>query len=194
MFSLLLPMCVLSIAHGQQGKDISSHPESSPVEGLEVPLYQDRIMDLANILKPDEIKILFGKTIFLRMATTTHLAILIIPDLQGEVLEKYSLRVFNTWKLSRCDIDNGVLILVAMKNRALRVEVGLGLEPILTNEARKRIIDEDIIPLFRAGDFYGGLDSGVTSIIKILTSSQEYKEILSRPSNCSRGAGSELNE
>ena len=151
-------------------------------------------MDLANLLKPDEIKILFGKTIFLRMATTTHLAILIIPDLQGQVLEKYSLRVANTWKLGRCDINNGILILMAMKDRKLRIEVGLGLESILTNEASKRIIDGDIIPLFKAGDFYGGLDSGLTSIIKILTSSQEYKEILSRPSKCSGGAGSELNE
>jgi uncharacterized protein len=194
LFSLLLPTGVLSTAHGQQCKDFSGHPESAPVEGLEVPLYQDRIMDLANLLKPDEIKILFGKTIFLRMATTTHLAILIIPDLQGQVLEKYSLRVANTWKLGRCDINNGVLILVAVKDRKLRIEVGLGLEPILTNEACKRIIDEDIIPLFKAGDFYGGLDSGVTSIIKILTSSQEYKEILSRPSKCSGGARSELNE
>ena len=194
LFSLLLPLGVLSTAHGQQLKDISGHHENAPVEGLEVPLYQDRVMDLANVLKRDEIEILAGKTVFLQMATTTHLAILIIPDLQGEVLEKYSLRVANTWKLGRCDINNGILILMAMKDRKLRIEVGLGLESILTNEASKRIIDEDIIPLFKAGDFYGGLDSGLTSIIKILASSPEYKEILTCLSKCSGGAGSELNE
>jgi len=194
LFSLLLPIGFLSTAHGQQLKDISGHPESAPVEGLEVPRYQDRVMDLANVLKPDEIEILAGKTVFLQMATTTHLAILIIPDLQGEVLEKYSLRVAKTWKLSRCDINNGILILMAMKDRKLGIEVGLGLERILTNEASKRIIDEDMVPLFKAGDFYGGLDSGLNSIIKILASSQEYKEILTHLSKCSGGAGSEPNE
>jgi uncharacterized protein len=131
---------------------------------------------------------------FLQLATTTQLGILIIPDLQGEVLEKYSLRVANKWKLGRCDINNGVLILVAVKDRALRIEVGLGLESILTSEACKRIIEESITPFFKAGDFYGGLDSGVTSIAKILTSSQEYKDIYSRPCKCPGGAGSELNE
>jgi len=191
-FLLLLPVGVLATAYGQQLQDISGHSEKASV--LEVPLNRDRVMDLANVLETAEIDVLKGKMTFLQLATTTQLGILIIPDLQGEVLEKYSLRVANKWKLGRCDINNGVLILVAVKDRALRIEVGLGLESILTNEACKRIIEESIIPFFKAGDFYGGLDSGVTSIAKILTSSQEYRDIYSRPCKCSGGAGSGLNE
>jgi uncharacterized protein len=80
-----------------------------------------------------------------------------------------------------------------MKDRKLRIEVGLGLESILTDEACKRIIDEDMIPLFKAGDFYGGIDSGVTSITKLLTSSQEYKDIYSRPHKCSEEVDSQPN-
>jgi len=185
-------MGVLAAAYGQPLQDISRHSEKSSV--LEVPLNQDRVMDLANVLKTAEIDILKGKMTLLHLATTTQLGILIIPDLQGEVLEKYSLRVANKWKLGRCDINNGVLILVAVKDRALRIEVGLGLESILTDEACKRIIEGSIIPFFKAGDFYGGLDSGVTAIAKILTSSQEYKDIYSRPCKCSGEADSELNE
>jgi uncharacterized protein len=192
VFLLLLPVGVPAAAYGRSLQDISGHSEEACV--LEVPLYRDRVMDLANVLETAEIDILKGKMTFLQLATTTQLGILIIPDLQGEVLEKYSLRVANTWKLGRCDIKNGVLILVAVKDRALRIEVGLGLESILTNEACKRIIEESIIPFFKAGDFYGGLDSGIASITKILTSSQEYKDIYSRPCKCSGGAGSELNE
>ena len=189
---LLLPIGVLAAAYGQQLQDISGLSEKASV--LEVPLHRDRVMDLADVLETAEIDVLKGKMTFLQLATTTQLGILIIPELQGEVLEKYSLRVANEWKLGRCDINNGILILVAVKDRALRIEVGLGLEFILTNEACKRIIEESIIPFFKAGDFYGGLDSGIASIIKILTSSQEYKDIYSRPCKCSGGAGSELNE
>lgn len=194
LFSLILLEGFFAIAHGQQLRDISGHPENDSTPGLEVPLYRDRVMDLANILKPAEAEILKGKIILLQLATTTQLAILIIPDLQGEVLEKYSLRVANTWKLGRCDINNGVLILMALKDRVLRIEAGLGLESILTNEACERIIEESIIPFFKAGDFYGGLDSGVTSIAEFLTASQEYKDMYSRPCKCSGCADSERNE
>jgi uncharacterized protein len=179
LFLLLLLVGVQATAHSQPHQEIPESPEKAPVERLEVPPHRDRVMDLANVLKTPEIEFLKGKTVLLEMATTTPLAILIIPDLQAEVLEKYSLRVASTWKLGRSDINNGILILVAMKDRKLRIEVGLGLESILTNEACKRIIDEDMSPYFKAGDYYGGLDSGVSAITKVLTSSQEYRDILS---------------
>jgi uncharacterized membrane protein YgcG len=179
LFLLLLLVCVHATAHSQLLQEIPESPEKAPVEKLEVPPHRNRVMDLANVLKTPEIEVLKGKTAFLEMATTTPLAILIIPDLQGEVLEEYSLRVANIWKLGRSDINNGILILVAIKDRKLHIEVGLGLESILTNEACKRIIDEDMKSFFKAGDFYGGLDSGVSAITKFLTSSQEYRDILS---------------
>jgi uncharacterized protein len=105
--------------------------------------------------------------------TSTQMAILIIPSLQGQVLETYSLRVANTWKLGRKDLNNGVLILVAMQDRKLRIEVGLGLEAILTNEACKKIIDDDIVPLFKKGEYYQGIDSGVGAITRLLQSKKE---------------------
>lgn len=194
LFPLILLIGVLTTAWSQSRQDISNIPDKALFEGLEVPRYQGPVVDLAGVLKPSEAEVLIGKSIFLQLATTTQLAILIIPELKGEVLEKYSLRVANTWKLGRCDINSGVLILMAMKDRALRIEVGLGLESILTNAACKRIIEEDMVPLFKAGDFYGGLDSGVTSISNILTSSQEYRDIISRIHPCPGAVGPEPHE
>jgi len=194
LFLLFFSAGLFVTVQGQALQGISGHSENGAIEGLEVPPYRDRLMDLANVLQPAETEILKGKMIFLQLATTTQLAILIIPDLKGQVLENYSLRVANTWKLGRCDINNGVLLLVAVKDRATRIETGLGLEFILTDETCKQIIEKEIIPFFRAGDFYRGLDSGVTSITKILTSSQEYKDLYSRPCTCAVETGSKPNE
>jgi uncharacterized protein len=98
---------------------------------------------------------------------------LIIPGLQGEVLENYSLRVANTWKLGQKERNNGVLILIAMQDRALRVEVGLGLENTLTNEACKGIIENEIVPFFRKGEYYQGIDAGVNAILRVLNMQQD---------------------
>jgi uncharacterized membrane protein YgcG len=141
-------------------------------------------MDLANILEYTEIEHLESKIQGLKADTTTNLAMLIIPELQREVLERYSRGVADAWELGRCDINNGVLILIAMKDRSLRIEFGLGLESILTNEAYKKIIDQTMIPYFKASDLYSSLDYSPNSIIETLSSSQKHKEIFSGTHNC----------
>ena len=175
----------MAIPAGTFAAECSRPLQNAPANRLEVPIINGPVMDLADVLAPAEIEHLKDKIQRLKADNTTEMAVLIVANLQGESLEEYSLRVANTWKLGRCGINNGVLILVAMKDRALRIEVGLGLESILTNAACKKIIDQNIIPFFKANDFYGGLDSGVNSIIKILASSREYRDILSSAHNCS---------
>jgi uncharacterized protein len=125
-------------------------------------------MDLAGILKDSEAADLKAKLRRLEIDTAAQIAILTIPDLQGEVLEKYSLRVANAWKLGQIILNNGVLLLVAMRDRKLRIEVGLGLENILTNETCKEIIGNEMIPLFKKGEYYQGIDKGVSAIIRLL--------------------------
>ena len=147
--------------------------ESEAVRQLEVPALRDRVMDLAGALKDTESTDLRAKLTSLERDTTTQMVVFIIPSLKGEVLEKYSLRVANTWKLGRKDLNNGVLMLVAMQNRALRIEVGLGLETILTNEVCKKIIDNDIVPLFKNGEYYQVIDSGVSALTRLLESRKE---------------------
>lgn len=95
----------------------------------------------------------------------TQIAVLIIPTLNGESLEEYTLRVAETWKLGQEDKDNGALLLVAIEDREMRIEVGYGLEDRLTDLMTGRIITERIIPAFRNGDLDSGVQAGVEAMI-----------------------------
>ena len=97
-----------------------------------------------------------------------QLAVLIIPSTENESIEQYALRVAENWKLGRKGIDDGVLLVVAKNDRALRIEVGYGLEGSLSDAITKRIIDEIIVPKFRDGDFSAGIREGVARIIGVI--------------------------
>ena len=93
---------------------------------------------------------------------------LIVPTTDGEAIEQYSLRVAEAWKIGRKKIDDGALLVIAKNDRRLRIEVGYGLEGALTDATTKRIIDEDITPKFKTGDFGGGVSAGVDQMVRIV--------------------------
>ena len=93
---------------------------------------------------------------------------LIVPTTKPEEIEQYSIRVVDAWKLGREKPDDGALLLVAMQDRTLRIEVGRGLEGALTDLVANRIIDETITPRFREGDFAGGIAAGVERMIAVV--------------------------
>ena len=93
---------------------------------------------------------------------------LIVPTTQPETIEQYSIRVAEAWKIGRKKIDDGALLVVAKNDRKLRIEVGYGLEGVLTDVTAKRIIDEVITPKFRSGDFAGGISAGVARMIGVI--------------------------
>ena len=97
-----------------------------------------------------------------------QIAVLVVPTTQPEAIEQYSIRVVEAWKLGREKPDDGALLLVAMQDRALRIEVGRGLEGALTDLVANRIIDEIITPRFREGDFAGGITAGVDRMIAVV--------------------------
>jgi uncharacterized protein len=98
----------------------------------------------------------------------SQIAVLIVPTIQPETIEQYSLRVAEAWKIGRKKIDDGAILVVAKDDRKLRIEVGYGLEGALTDVTAKRIIDEVITPKFRSGDFAGGISDGVNRIIRVV--------------------------
>lgn len=98
----------------------------------------------------------------------SQIAVLIVPTTEAETVEQYSLRVAEQWKLGRKGVDDGVLLLVAKEDRSLRIEVGYGLEGALTDADSARIIREVIVPLFKHGDFHGGIEAGVDRIIRVI--------------------------
>src|SRR5260370_9619754 len=102
----------------------------------------------------------------------SQVAVLIVPTTAPETIEQYSIRVAEAWKIGRKKIDDGALLVVAKNERHLRIEVGYGLEGSLTDATTRRIIDEDITPKFKAGDFAGGITAGVNPMIRIIDGKQ----------------------
>ena len=98
----------------------------------------------------------------------SQIALLMVPTTGGEPIEQYALRVAEQWKLGRKGVDDGALLAIAKDDRALRIEVGYGLEGALNDATAKRIIAEVITPRFREGDFFGGISAGVDRMIKVI--------------------------
>jgi uncharacterized protein len=139
---------------------------SRSAAALEIPKLQGRVNDLAGLLSPDQTQNLDTKLKGLEATDSTQVAILIIPSLEGEALEDFSERVASSWRLGMKAQDNGALLLIAMKERKVRIEVGYGLEPTLTDALCRRIIENEILPNFRQGLYYQGIDDGITALIQ----------------------------
>ncbi len=132
------------------------------------PPLKERVTDLTETLTTREKNELNSILSKFEKKKGSQIAVLILPTTQPETIEKYSLRVANQWKLGRKDINDGVLLLIAKDDKRLRIEVGYGLEDVLSNPVAKEIIDKTIVPYFKNGDFYNGIRAGLEDIIKIV--------------------------
>jgi uncharacterized protein len=99
-------------------------------------------------------------------STSNQIAVLIIPSLDGDDIDSYSFRVAKEWKLGDDKKDNGILWLIAIKERQMRIEVGRGLEGVLTDAQSSRIDRNRVAPYFRQGDYSTGVKEGVVAIIQ----------------------------
>ena len=150
--------CVLSLASALTSLSFA----------LDVPPLTGRVVDLAHVLPPNTVESLTARLKAHEETTSNQVTVLVLPSLEGEPLESYSHRVATTWKLGQKGTDNGVLLLVAMKERKIRIEVGYGLEGALTDARSAQIIRGEIVPRFRAGDAPGGVAAGVDAILKTI--------------------------
>jgi len=130
----------------------------------EVPYLGGRINDLADLLSGPAETAMEAQLAELEKATGAQVAVLTVPSLEGEVLEDYSLRVAETWKLGRGKFDDGALLLIVRDERKMRLEVGYGLEGAIPDAYAKRILDDILRPRFRAGDFDDGVTAAVDAI------------------------------
>ncbi|GHM99992.1 hypothetical protein WSM22_14820 [Cytophagales bacterium WSM2-2] len=101
-------------------------------------------------------------------STSNQIAILIIPSLEGDDIDSYGIRVAEAWKPGMKGKDNGVILIVAIQERKVRIEVGEGLEGVLTDAMSSRINRNEIAPRFRQGDYDGGVKAGVVAIIQTI--------------------------
>ena len=131
-----------------------------------------RVSDYTDLLTNDQITQLDSQLQRYEEETTNQIAVAIFKNLEGESLEDFSIRLAERWKIGTRR-DNGVILLVFLDDRKLRIEVGYGLEGALTDAISSSIIRNDIAPRFRQGDYYGGIEAGIQRIIEATRG--EYK-------------------
>lgn len=139
---------------------------ATSIFALDVPPLKNRVTDLSGVLSSSEQLKLEEKLFQFESQTSNQIAVLIIPSLEGDALEDYSIRVTDAWKLGDKGKDNGILLLVVINDRKMRIEVGYGLEGALTDLISSSIIRNEIAPEFRNGNYFVGIDAGITSIMK----------------------------
>jgi uncharacterized protein len=132
---------------------------------LDVPRLQGYVNDYAGMISPSAKSRIEEELRAFEQSDSTQIVILTIPSLEGENLEEFSIKVGETWKIGQQGKDNGVLFIVSNRERKIRIEVGRGLEGILTDLMAGRIIDQVIKPRFKQGDFDGGFTAGVSALI-----------------------------
>jgi uncharacterized protein len=149
-------MCVLNGLAFAQDSLIAVPPLTSPVTDLSATLSAEQQATLNDTLRAFEER------------KGSQVAVLVVPTTGPEPIEQYAIRVAEQWKLGRKKVDDGAILVVAKDDRAVRIEVGYGLEGVLNDATAKRIIEDVIVPRFSRNDFNGGIVAGVDSIMKVI--------------------------
>ena len=123
-----------------------------------------RVVDQAGLLTPAQVQSLSGALASAEQNTSNQVVVVTLSDLQGYDIADYGYQLGRQWGIGSKDNDNGVLLIVAPNDRKVRIEVGYGLEGALTDALSSIIIQQEILPAFRQGQFYGGIQAGVTAI------------------------------
>ena len=133
-----------------------------------VPPLAGHVTDLTATLTPSEKESLEQTLAAFEARKGSQLAVLLLPTTAPEGIDQYALRVAEQWKIGRAKVDDGAILVVAKDDRTLRLEVGYGLEGALSDIVSKRIISDTIVPRFKQGDYFGGIDAGVAQIIRVV--------------------------
>jgi len=135
---------------------------------VEIPELSHRVTDLTATLSAEQAAALENRLAAFEAKKGSQIAVLIVPTTQPEDIAQFGIRVAEAWKIGRKNVDDGVILIVAKEDRKLRLEVGYGLEGAIPDAIAKRVIAETITPLFKAGDFAGGIDAGVTQLMQLI--------------------------
>jgi uncharacterized protein len=160
--ALFLP---LAFAAGLAGCGPSS---AAANDNGSLPELTGRVVDGADLLPAAQEVRLAARLAALEKSTRDQLVVVTVPTLGGETIESFGLRLGNGWAIGQKTLNNGVLLIVAPNERRVRIEVGLGLEGLLTNEEAKAIIDDRLLPLHRQDRHADAIDAAVESISTVL--------------------------
>jgi uncharacterized protein len=136
---------------------------------IAVPALRSPVTDLTNTLSQSQVASLDNTLREFAERSGSQVAVLMVPTIEPEPIEDFSMRVAEAWKLGREDQDDGVLFIIAKNDRNMRIEVGYGLEGALPDVTAKRIVRDTVAPRFRSGEFYLGIVAGVDSITRSIS-------------------------
>lgn len=135
---------------------------------LAVPALVTRVTDQAGLLSAAQRQKIEQMLSDFEAVKGSQIAVLTVASTQPETVEEYGIRVASAWKLGRKGVDDGVLLLIAKDDRKMRIEVGYGLEGAIPDAVSKRVIAEIITPYFKQGDYFGGIQAGVSRLIRLI--------------------------
>jgi uncharacterized protein len=144
------------------------------------PALTGRVVDDAHILPAETQAELTQKLATLEQANGDQLVVVTVPSLQDDDIADYGYRLGRAWGIGQKGKDNGALLIIAPNEKKVRVEAGYGLEPVLTDAVSSLIIQREILPRFREGDFAGGTTAGVDSLINVLAEPRQLAEAQAR--------------
>ena len=134
-----------------------------------VPALTGHVVDTNGTLTPEQRNTLESKLANFELARGSQVVVLLVASTQPEDITSYANRVANTWKIGRKEVGDGLLLVVAVQDRKLRIEVAKTLEGAIPDLAVKRVIEQAISPRFKQGDYAGGIDAGLTRLMSLIT-------------------------
>lgn len=137
-----------------------------PATAFDVPPVQGYVNDFAGLLSPAAKSQIETYLRNFDASDSTQVVVVTVPNLQGEPIDMVALQIAEAWKIGQKGKDNGALLLIGKEDRKMRIEVGRGLEGKLTDLLAGRIVDNEIAPRFKQGDFEGGIAAGVSAIVQ----------------------------
>jgi uncharacterized protein len=171
---------------------------ASSARAQDFPALTGRVVDQADLLNPAEEAALSAKLAALETSTNRQLVVATLNSLQGYEISDYGYQLGRKWGLGQdgkgeTEKDNGAILIVAPKERKMRIEVGYGLEPVLTDGLSSSIVRNDITPRFKASDFPGGINAGVDRIItQLQLPPDEAAKIAAQANRAERDSGGKL--
>ena len=142
---------------------ITTHGQDFP------PRANTLVTDFTNTLSESELQSLERKLVAFDDSTSTQMAVVIMRSTGNYEIADYSVQLFNQWKIGQAEKNNGILILVAREDRKVWITTGFGIEGVLPDVLAKRVIENDLLPNFRNGDYYAGIDKATNTIMSIVS-------------------------
>ena len=183
MFSRLFGLLMLALA-GWVGLSAAAVAVEVPVPPL-----SGAIVDRSGTLAAQDLRSIDAELRAFAARRGSQIAVLLVPSTKPESIEQFSLRVAEAWKIGRGKIDDGVILIVAKEDRALRLEVGYGLEGAIPDAIAKRVISETIAPRFRSGDFAAGIHEGTATLMKLIEGEKLPAPAFAAPASGAPGIG-----